>query len=175
MLRRAFSTLVILFISHCAFAAEVRIAVPQTYLEDTFLKLLLASKELADIGIQPAQLPTWSEQEAKDAVKSGAADLVVFDPDRRALDQSGSEAGALLAQPFMFKSAAEVIRMQKSFLKEAAVTCASRSGLFPFGIVESQHHLFPHQRPHSHGRRFQQSEDGGGREPVDAEWADHRL
>ena len=134
MLRRALSTLVILFISHCAFAAEVRIAVPQSYLEDTFLKSLLASNELADIGIQPAPLPSWTDQEATDAVKSGAADLVVFSPDRPSLDQSGSEAGALLGQPFMFKSAADVIRMQQSFLKEAAVNCASRSGFFPLEL-----------------------------------------
>ena len=131
MLRRALATLFILFVSHGAYAAEVRIAVPKPYLQDVFLKSLLASKELAEVGIKPIPLATTTDHEAMAAVNSGAAALSVFsvaEADRRALEKSGSEA-ALLAQPFLFKSAEEVVLMQKSFLGQAAVTDAGRSGL----------------------------------------------
>ncbi len=136
MLRRALATLFILFVSHGAYAAEVRIAVPKLYLQDAFLQSLLASKELAEAGIQPTPLPTTTEHEAMAAVNSGAAGLSVFsvaEADRRELQKSGSEA-ALLAQPFLFKSAEEVVLMQKSFLAQAAVTDAGRSGLFPLQL-----------------------------------------
>ena len=136
MLRRALATLFILFVSHGAYAAEVRIAVPKLYLQDAFLQSLLASKELAEAGIKPTPLPTTTEHEAMAAVNSGAAGLSVFsvaEADRRELQKSGSEA-ALLAQPFLFKSAEEVVLMQKSFLAQAAVTDAGRSGLFPLQL-----------------------------------------
>ena len=136
MLRRALATLFILFVSHGAYAAEVRIAVPKLYLQDAFLRSLLASKELAEAGIKPTALPTTTEHEAMAAVNSGAAGLSVFsvaEADRRELQKSGSEA-ALLAQPFLFKSAEEVVLMQKSFLGQAAVTDAGRSGLFPLQL-----------------------------------------
>ena len=73
MLRRALATLFILFVSHGAYAAEVRIAVPKLYLQDAFLQSLLASKELAEAGIKPTPLPTTTEHEAMAAVNSGAA------------------------------------------------------------------------------------------------------
>ena len=136
MLRRALASLFILFVSHGAYAAEVRIAVPKLYLQDAFLQSLLASKELAEAGIKPTALPTTTEHEAMAAVNSGAAGLSVFsvaEADRRELQKSGSEA-ALLAQPFLFKSAEEVVLMQKSFLGQAAVTDAGRSGLFPLQL-----------------------------------------
>ncbi len=109
---------------------------PKLYLQDAFLQSLLASKELAEAGIKPIPLPTTTEHEAMAAVNSGAAALSVFsvaEADRRELQKSGSEA-ALLAQPFLFKSAEEVVLMQKSFLGQAAVTDAGRSGLFPLQL-----------------------------------------
>ncbi len=136
MLRRALAILFVLFVSHGAYAAEVRIAVPKPYLQDVFLKSLLASKELAEVGIKPIPLATTTDHAAMAAVNSGAAALSVFsvaEADRRALEKSGSEA-ALLAQPFLFKSAEEVVLMQKSFLGQAAVTDAGRSGLFPLQL-----------------------------------------
>jgi hypothetical protein len=82
----------ILFVSHGAFAAEVRIAVPKLYLQDAFLQSLLASKELAEAGIKPTLLPTTTEHEAMAAVNSGAAALSVFsaaEADRRELQKIG--------------------------------------------------------------------------------------
>jgi TRAP-type C4-dicarboxylate transport system substrate-binding protein/pimeloyl-ACP methyl ester carboxylesterase len=136
MLRGALATLLVLLAGPGAFAAEVRIAVPKPYLQDTFLKSLLDSRELAAVGIKPVTLPTATEQEAMAAVNSGAAALSVFsvaEADRRALKKSGSEA-ALLSQPFLFKSAEEVVTMQKSFLGQAALTDAGQSGLFPLQL-----------------------------------------
>ena len=136
MLRRALATLSFCSFRMALYAAEVRIAVPKLYLQDAFLQSLLASKELAEAGIKPTPLPTTTEHEAMAAVNSGAAGLSVFsvaEADRRELQKSGSEA-ALLAQPFLFKSAEEVVLMQKSFLAQAAVTDAGRSGLFPLQL-----------------------------------------
>jgi TRAP-type C4-dicarboxylate transport system substrate-binding protein/pimeloyl-ACP methyl ester carboxylesterase len=135
MLRGALATLLVLLGGHGAFAAEVRIAVPKPYLQDTFLKSLLDAKELAAVGIKPVALPTATEQAATAAVNSGAAALSVFsvaEADRRALQKS-SEA-ALLSQPFLFTSAEEVVTMQKSFLGQAALTDAGQSGLFPLQL-----------------------------------------
>jgi hypothetical protein len=88
MLRGALATLLVLLAGPGAFAAEVRIAVPKPYLQDTFLKSLLDSRELAAVGIKPVALSTTTEQEAMAAVNSGAAALSVFsvaEADRRAL------------------------------------------------------------------------------------------
>ena len=109
---------------------------PKLYLQDAFLQSLLASKELAEAGIKPTPLPTTTEHEAMAAVNSGAAALSVFsvaEADRRELQKSGSEA-ALLAQPFLFKSAEEVVLMQKSFLERPPSRCRPLRP-FPSAIV----------------------------------------
>jgi TRAP-type C4-dicarboxylate transport system substrate-binding protein/pimeloyl-ACP methyl ester carboxylesterase len=125
--------LALLCLSPAALAGEVRIAVPKSYLEDTFLKSLRTSKALAEIGVTISPLPKDDSSAAQAAVTSGAADLGVFtlvERDQRALEKAGPEA-SLLTRPFLFKSAKEVSLMQNSFLGEAAMADASRTGLFP--------------------------------------------
>ncbi|MCW2286505.1 hypothetical protein M2323_004302 [Rhodoblastus acidophilus] len=55
-------------------AGEVRSAVPQSYLEDAFLKSLRASKALAEIGVTVSPLSKDDSSAAQAAVTSGAAE-----------------------------------------------------------------------------------------------------
>lgn len=119
-----------------AAAAEIRLAIPSAFADDSFVKSLLASKILAGAGVTVAPKPVASDAEALSALEKGEADLAVFALDgenRRAL-QNSSAATTLLTRPFMFKSAEEVFLMQDSFLGMAATADASRSGLFPLKI-----------------------------------------
>ncbi|MCW2273723.1 alpha/beta hydrolase [Rhodoblastus acidophilus] len=135
MLRQSF-LVALLCLSSGAVAGDVRIAIPKSYLEDAFLKSLRASKALSEIGVIIAPLPKDDSNGALAAVMSGAAELGVFtlaERDQHALEKAGPEA-SLLTRPFLFKSAKEVSLMQNSFLGEAAMADASRTGLFPLKL-----------------------------------------
>ncbi len=117
-------------------ASEVRISFPAAYADDAFINSLLSSKVLAEAGLKLIPQKLGAEPEAMQALKTGATDLGVFtltDADFRAVEQGGSER-SLLTRPFMFKSAAEVFLMQRSFIGDAAASAASRSGLFPLNL-----------------------------------------
>lgn len=66
--------LVLLCLSPDVLAGEVRSAVPQSYLEDAFLKSLRASKALAEIGVTVSPPSKDDSSAAQAAVTSGAAE-----------------------------------------------------------------------------------------------------
>ncbi len=144
MSRRLSFALLCLLLSPCAQATELRIAYPSAYAEDVFIKSLLASKALSAAGLSVAAKKLDGEAEAMAAVKTGGADIGVFtlaDEDLRKLKKAGDET-SLLTRPFVFKSAAEVFLMQKSFLGDAAAAdlgairpvSSSKSGTTPSPI-----------------------------------------
>jgi esterase/lipase superfamily enzyme len=148
MPRRLAVVLSLLCLAAPADAAEIRLAVPSGFADDSFVKSLSASKILAGAGLTVAPKPVTSDAAAMEALKKGEADLAVFaldDENRRAL-QSSSAATTLLTRPFVFKSAEEVFLMQDSFLGAAAAADASRSGLFPLKIwTHSIAYLLTHE------------------------------
>jgi esterase/lipase superfamily enzyme/TRAP-type C4-dicarboxylate transport system substrate-binding protein len=118
-------------------AADVRLAFPAAYADDIFVKALLSNKSLAEAGLTLAPQNLETESEALRAAKTGAAELAVFTlavEDLHALEKKSGDETSLLTRPFMFKSAAEVFLMQKSFIGDAAAADASRSGLFPIQL-----------------------------------------
>ena len=122
--------------SNSAWATELRLAFPAVYADDVFVKSLLSSKVLVEAGVTLAPQKSESEQQAMQAVKSGAADIGVFtlaDEDLRKLPKAGTET-SLLTRPFMFQSAKEVFLMQNSFIGDAAANDASRAGLVPLQL-----------------------------------------
>ena len=135
-MRKLSLAFVCLLLSPCVQATELRLAYPSAYGDDVFITSLLSSQVLRDAGLSVAAKKLDGEAEAMNAVKSGAADIGVFtlaDEDLRKLQKAGDET-SLLTRPFVFKSAAEVFLMQKSFLGDAAAADLARSGLFPLKI-----------------------------------------
>jgi esterase/lipase superfamily enzyme/TRAP-type C4-dicarboxylate transport system substrate-binding protein len=137
---RLLTILASLLLASSARAAEVRLAFPAAYADDVFVKSLLSNPALAQAGLNLTPQKRASESDALQAAQTGATDLAVFTlaaNDLRKLKKSGAITGdetSLLTRPFMFKSADELVLMQKSFIGEAAAVDAGRSGLFPLTL-----------------------------------------
>ena len=114
-------------------AADIRLVVPAGFGDDPFVRNFLASKALAEAGLNIVPQPVANGADAFGALRRGGADLGVFalgDKDRDALAAQGAEA-QILSRPYLFKSASEVFLMQDTFLGAVATADAGRAGLFP--------------------------------------------
>ena len=83
-------------------AAELRLAFPAAYADDVFIKALLSSKSLADVGLTLAPQKLETESQALRAVKTVAADLAVFTlaaEDLHALEKKSGDETSLLTCP----------------------------------------------------------------------------
>ncbi len=125
-----------LLLSPPAEATNLRFIFPPTFANDVFVKSMLSSKALIDVGLVLTPVQAKSQDDAVEALKTGAADIGAFalsDAQLRAQD-GNSAGGALLNQPFMYQSASDVMLMRNSFLGGAAAADAGRSGLFPLKL-----------------------------------------
>jgi esterase/lipase superfamily enzyme/TRAP-type C4-dicarboxylate transport system substrate-binding protein len=136
MSRRLPALALLLCLPFAARAAEIRLAVPAAFADDSFLKTFAASGILASAGLSVTLKPVENDGAVMAALDNGTADLGAFsldNEDLRAL-RGGSPETSLLSRPFLFRSAQEVTLMQDSFLGSAAAADAGRSGLFPIRI-----------------------------------------